>query len=493
MSSNVGVYSLTAFLSFILLFSSALAQIELRADAPKECGNLTVEWTGGSPPFGLLLSPSFKTPLNISIPDSAFSNGEGSYSLPITLQEGVSFLLTMWDSTGIANGVNSEVLRIAAPDGNECELFDPDVDFWFQTPNALAQCRPYSFNIDRAASLPTTIYGLIPLGNVIVMRTAPGSLSHQWTANVASGTQILFAMFDSQGRIGGATDILTVASSDERSCLNDNSPSSTASSPPTATSPTESSPPPTESSDEEKPAGGNGLSMAAIAGTVVGSLLFLAMVITLAIFFLRRRKDNEGGGSFVPGSTFDRRRSRRQYHSSLDLNGDDGNDPFTAGSQATFFPQNNQPRTPGDYSLPDGHQPSPFVLSPLPPPSASGHHYQDRSGGSQYQDYNGGSQYQDRNQVPDSPVTDMQSTSSMSAGQRKRAMAGSISYKPTRFIVHTDLDDSETRPNEDGVIELPPQYTERRTPPAVSQPSTSQQPDPYSPPSGPPYQSSWPR
>ncbi|TFL06767.1 hypothetical protein BDV98DRAFT_164057 [Pterulicium gracile] len=489
MSSNVGVYSLIAFLSFILLFSSALAQIELRVNDPKECGNLTVEWTGGSPPFGLLLSPSFKTPLNISIPDSAFSDGEGSHSFPITLEEGLSFMLTMWDSRGIDNGVNSQVLRIDASDGNECEIFDPPVDFWFQTPNALAQCRPYSFNISPAATLPTTIYGLIPLGNVIVLRTAPGQLSHQWTANIASGTQILFAMFDSTGRIGGATDILNVASSDERSCLNNNSPSSTATAPPTATSPTESesSPPPTGSSDEENSGGGGGgggISMAAIAGTVVGAILFLAMVLTLAIFFIRRRKDNESG-SFVPGSTFDRRRSRRQYHPSLDLNGDDdGNDPFTAGSQAAFFPQNNQPRTPGDYSLPEGHQPSPFVLSPLPPSSASSQYHGRNGGGSQYQ-------------IPDSPV-DMQSqadTSTLSAGQRKRMASGSLSYnKPARFIMHTDLDDTETRPNEDGVIELPPQYTERRTQPSASQPSTSQQqPDPYSPPSGPSYQSSWPR
>ncbi len=47
----------------------------------------------------------------------------------------------------------------------------------------------------------------------------------------------------------------------------------------------------------------------------------------------------------------------------------------------------------------------------------------------------------------------------MTSAQRKAAMAGS-SYTPSRFILHTDADDVPLPPpNEDGVVELPPQYS----------------------------------
>jgi hypothetical protein len=50
-----------------------------------------------------------------------------------------------------------------------------------------------------------------------------------------------------------------------------------------------------------------------------------------------------------------------------------------------------------------------------------------------------------------------------SAGRRKAAMAGQTAYKnPTRFILHTDVEDA--LPDDDGVVELPPQYSEHRQP-----------------------------
>jgi hypothetical protein len=57
------------------------------------------------------------------------------------------------------------------------------------------------------------------------------------------------------------------------------------------------------------------------------------------------------------------------------------------------------------------------------------------------------------------------SRDSMSTAQRKAAMArGAAEYKPPRFVVHTDVEDGLPPPNEDGVVELPPQYSERRVP-----------------------------
>ena len=54
-----------------------------------------------------------------------------------------------------------------------------------------------------------------------------------------------------------------------------------------------------------------------------------------------------------------------------------------------------------------------------------------------------------------------------SSGRRKAAMAGMSSYQPaTRFIVHTDAEDGVPA-GEDEVVELPPQYSERRAPAAT--------------------------
>lgn len=50
-----------------------------------------------------------------------------------------------------------------------------------------------------------------------------------------------------------------------------------------------------------------------------------------------------------------------------------------------------------------------------------------------------------------------------SSARRKAAMAGETTYRPTRFIVHQDLE--EAVPQDEGdVVELPPQYSESRTP-----------------------------
>jgi len=63
----------------------------------------------------------------------------------------------------------------------------------------------------------------------------------------------------------------------------------------------------------------------------------------------------------------------------------------------------------------------------------------------------------------------------MTSAQRKAMQAGvSSTYTPSRFIVHTDVEDVYPPPNDDGVVELPPQYSERRAP--LPEPSASELP-----------------
>jgi len=55
----------------------------------------------------------------------------------------------------------------------------------------------------------------------------------------------------------------------------------------------------------------------------------------------------------------------------------------------------------------------------------------------------------------------------MSAAQRKAVLAAASTLQPARFILHTDAEDEFPPPNSDGVVELPPQYSERGDGPSV--------------------------
>ena len=63
---------------------------------------------------------------NISIPDSAFVNGEGSFSIPLTLRRGRRFVASMSDSTDLVAGGTSELLVVGPPPPNTgCNTTEP--------------------------------------------------------------------------------------------------------------------------------------------------------------------------------------------------------------------------------------------------------------------------------------------------------------------------------------------------------------------------------
>ena len=266
---------------------------------------------------------------------------------------------------------------------------------------------------------------------------------------------MIFSMTDAQGGQGGSSDIRVVGLSDDSSCLDSSSPSSSLAAPsPTASTPSTSpSAPPT--------APPHGVSIAAIAGTVIASLLFLAVVITLGLFFLRKKLDSQTSGKVrrLPGT----------LESEIDLS-------FDSRQVPVVTPYN----VPQSYDRPySSNANSSFNANPFQdPPSQPVTHYQMPS------QYHLPGTFQPPSQhyplvsgyIPQDPVTDSsapslsrtdgpippQSTPSTSTSQRKAAMAGVKAYQPSRFIVHTDADDDLPQPDDDGVIELPPQYSERR-------------------------------
>lgn len=353
---------------------------------------------------------------------------------------------------------------------------------------------------------------VVPGGTSQIVRPGAGS-SYSWTANVAAGTSMIFMMTDGRGGAGGASDLLTVGASDASSCLNNQSPSSTTK----ATTATSTSGPSrtstSSSSDETAPPAAttksDGVPISAIAGTVIGSLLFLAVIVTLGLFFLKnmQKKANER-----KEANSDFRKSRRMPSDGTFFGGPPPSNPY--GSPPTgvpqYYPYTANSNTALDNPFADGtatpmndltpaqsqfalqQSSDPFQAPPVrrsyypPSPSLPAMASQDP-----FNPTLPGAIAVPISSPPESEAGRTVQSQETSSSQRKAAMAGVTSYTPSRFIVHTDADDELPPPNEDGVVELPPQYTERRTGPkrklSVMNPSRPSgdsvlQPDPAYPP-----------
>ncbi|KAK0478225.1 hypothetical protein IW261DRAFT_212181 [Armillaria novae-zelandiae] len=322
--------SLVTVLS-ILSWSFSSAAFSFSAGTPTQCDEVSITWNGGTAPYLLLLTPVFGTPRNISIPDSAYSGGKGTYKTQIPFESGKKFVMVMSDASGFGAGGVTDVLTVGSSLGGSCNITDPGkrvchtcvvrhcnvipkgVAFSFELNSALQQCRTYTFSAYDGAVQPVTIMGMIPNGDTFVINPPSGATEYDWIADVYNGTSIIFAMVDSQGRQGGSSDVKTVGTSTDQSCIDDSSPSSTAA--PSSTSPTASSTTVTSAAASETTSSSSGTPIGAIAGTVLGGLVFLAAVITLALFFLRRKRDREH--RYDDGT--DLGRHSRRFQSDIDL------------------------------------------------------------------------------------------------------------------------------------------------------------------------------
>lgn len=180
------------------------------------------------------------------------------------------------------------------------------------------------------------------------------------------------------------------------------------------------------------------------------------MLVTLGLFFLRRYKGGRRspyGGDDFGGFGPSRRRSHRL--ASIDLaSGLPSSRPF-GGSRASnvyAYPSPNSATSltaasPAFVATSGQYEPRPFTL-----PATSNLHTRSSS-----------------KTEPGSPFTDGEPTQS---GRQKAALAGATAYKPARFIVHNDLEEAGPSEVVEEVVELPPQYTDRRLP----QEDISQQP-----------------
>ncbi|KAG2149104.1 uncharacterized protein EDB93DRAFT_1328199 [Suillus bovinus] len=257
---------------FVCIFSclSVARAFSVTVGTPTQCGPLNISWTGGQAPFEILIAPSLQPYQNVSVPASAFSNGQGSYSIPqLSLSTGTTFLLTMSDATGFGSGGTTNILTVGNSVGNNvCStpILSPPYTFEL-SPLPPIQCSQFTVLAESSAVLPITIVQLIPGGQSVVFNSNSGE-SFTSVVNVAAGTNLMYLVFDSLGRQGGVSGFEQVVGTGNFSCLSANSPSTTAGMSATTTATTSQS---SSSSSSSTPTGSTSSNdVALIAGTTGG-------------------------------------------------------------------------------------------------------------------------------------------------------------------------------------------------------------------------------
>ncbi|OJA21659.1 hypothetical protein AZE42_12466, partial [Rhizopogon vesiculosus] len=477
--------------------------------------NLVVSWTGGQAPFQILLTP-FASPLhNYSVPASAFSNGNGSYSISeLPFATGTQFLVVMSDATGFASGGTTTILTVGSPVANNNCATGPGVpNFYFSTPLQLQQCAEYDFTDFGTAVLPATITGLIPGGDYMVFNVT-GS-TYTWIADVAGGTNIVWFMIDSLGNQGGVSPLDTVAPLSNTSCLNANSPSSTMSAPSQTSG--QSTPQTTSQtpSQTSSPSNSN-TNVGVIAGATVGGVAFLALLIIAGICCRRKASRQSRREDDDPDVKQNFPSQYQTDHISLPLPMQHGSqsqmanvpasDPFiqhfrqpsytdsyTGGSSisssrrlmgAMGGGQNASPNTFAHQTLPVGLSPPTHPgsyahminISPASgnfafnDPNAPFSQYGPMAGQTIPQNYTFPSHYSSASSYtvsdPPSPLPTLASrmSSNIDGGSSSMSSSGARMAGQPQVIMHTDIEDAQAPSSAQDVIELPPQYTDRQLP-----------------------------
>ncbi|KZP00977.1 hypothetical protein CALVIDRAFT_533299 [Calocera viscosa TUFC12733] len=437
--------------------------------APTSCDPLTILWENGTAPFSLLITPSLDVARNITLPSSSFSTStnRGNYTLPLQLNAGGSFLLTMSDATGFGTGGTSALLVVGASiTGASCDTAGPPLGFeFFLQSGGASECKPFEISWQANATLPVEIWGLIPLGQTFTLGPQQGT-TFDWTVNVQTGTSFFLVLADAAGNQGGTSSIQSVGSSDDSSCINGNSPSSTINAQPVQTSVPSTTPSSTPAPAESH--------TGAIIGGVVGGILALVALLLLLAFFWRRHQKRAAEASSP--TTY----KRTQF----------------GGGMIDLLPNPSQPDLPRMGSYNNGQQqyePVPFVVPPLEDTgSTDGFGSGSETNGLRNPFDNPGTRSGTRSGSASNSRSMLASTTpttttdatlghggpdptrapsgaflapGAAAGSRaaKRAEArANAAPEVRRYVLHTDagsvLESEEPEPDEEAVVELPPAY-----------------------------------
>ena len=95
-----------------LTFPSAISALTFHyTNIPSQCGNLTIKWEGGTPPFTLLLVPTgHMIPETRTIIERVIPSGN-SASLVLNYPDQSEFVTVLYDATGIGSGCGKNLVR----------------------------------------------------------------------------------------------------------------------------------------------------------------------------------------------------------------------------------------------------------------------------------------------------------------------------------------------------------------------------------------------
>ncbi|KAK7463050.1 hypothetical protein VKT23_007636 [Stygiomarasmius scandens] len=391
---------------------------------PTQCGNLSIQISGGNPPYRVMIIPSGSTPFNNGTEVRRIieqSSSSSSVNFQLTYPANSGFVTVVSDSSGFGTGGASGAMSVADSDDTSCfdasKSVSPEWFFNIDPPQQIVQCQSTRLWWDPSnVTGDPTFFGVIPGGDAFVIPKSSETQEQgtgtgfNWTPNIRSGTTLHIIANDNRGNGTGGSSRNTVLDSlqNDNSCLNGDSPSTTGS--PVA--------------GGSLPDGSSGNNTGAIVGGVVGGVV-LIIAIFLALFFYRRR--SRGG------------RNQEKRHVDL-LHTDDPEDDRPAGRQ----------------ELPQYYEPEPFIM-PGPTSDSASNRLTYTDGMSEGRPLSATDLESSRSGTPDH----MSGIASTSTGTRKTAPRV---FRPVNIIQHDDAGPSEqTKEEEPETIELPPAYTNIRS------------------------------
>ncbi|KAF8485623.1 hypothetical protein JB92DRAFT_3131171 [Gautieria morchelliformis] len=229
---------ITRLFSLIAAGNFALAFTFDFIAGPTQCMNATVQWTGGTAPFKLLLVPTGSLHPEIrTIADYTIDAGN-SFSFQLKYPGNSTFVAVMSDATGFGAGSTTSVRTVASGSNTACldrSQVAPEF-FIYTSPSVPQECSPMTISYSADAQPPVDLFVVIPGGaSSRIESGSPTNKSFEWTPSLHAGTQLMIVGGDTSGAgKGGSTDILTVASGNSSDCLVANT-TSTAGSTPAAT------------------------------------------------------------------------------------------------------------------------------------------------------------------------------------------------------------------------------------------------------------------
>ncbi|WVF65633.1 hypothetical protein IAT40_000364 [Kwoniella sp. CBS 6097] len=303
---------LSTFFLIIPFFAASVSAFSFSTSTPQQCSDFTIQWSGGTPPYQLVMVPTITITggriINITIPDNLSS----PYSYTFELEEptGLEFLVAMSDSNGFGTGGTTSVLTVGSSTDSSCLPGSLNYDFFFSlnpdsNPTA---CSSMSISWPDNATEPVGLYGLIPHGSAWSIPIEQSSTSYNWQVDIQSETRFLLFMSDNGPYQTGGSSPLYQVQSGETGCINDNSPKiATGGEAMTwATSASSHAPSASVSGVGGTSSGGSNegtssKNTGAIVGGTVGGVAFLVLLAILLFFCVKRRARNRSDRNSDPG------------------------------------------------------------------------------------------------------------------------------------------------------------------------------------------------